>query len=581
MTDRVEAAARASLAGDRTSREWLAQDRLLVAVGPDAQAEQLVRAGKRLADALRAKWTVVYVETPALLRLSEQERNRRIDLLRLAESLGAETVTLDGPTAAAALIEYAQTRRATRIIVGAPKRRGWRALWRRSTATELLLGGQGLRRRDGRDHGRRRRCRGAGRSRRPASMRSRFAGSATSPPRRSRRVCTAVAFGMFPYLELSNLVMVYLLGVVVAGLRIGRLPSVLTAVLNVLCFDFFFVPPRFTFAVSDVQYLLTFAVMLTVALVIATLMARVRQQTRVAGARERRTALLYAMSRELAATRDSDSMARLAVKHVAEVFQCECVVLLPDAVGAAALSRASRRWRARIAARISRSRSGSPITAAARVWARIRCRRRRRSICRSAKVAAASACSPSGRAIRGACCCPSSGTCSRRSRGRSAGALERAGLAETAAGARVAAERETLAQHVARVDLARPAHAARGDGRCRVDARGARRALDDATRTELARSIEAKARDMSELVSKVLDLMRFDSGEITLRRDWEAVDDLVGAALEQNERASRRAPRRACAAARICRSCSSTRRSSCRCSRTCSTTPPSTRRPAR
>jgi K+-sensing histidine kinase KdpD len=135
MTDRVEAAARVSLAGDRTSREWLAQDRLLVAVGPDAQAEQLVRAGKRLADALRAKWTVVYVETPALLRLSEQERDRRIDLLRLAESLGAETVTLDGPTAAAALIEYAQTRGATRIIVGAPKRRGWRALWRRSTAT--------------------------------------------------------------------------------------------------------------------------------------------------------------------------------------------------------------------------------------------------------------------------------------------------------------------------------------------------------------------------------------------------------------------------------------------------------------
>ena len=104
--------------------------------------------------------------------------------------------------------------------------------------------------------------------------------------------------------------MVYLLGVVIAGLRIGRLPSVLTAVLNVLCFDFFFVPPRFQFAVSDVQYLLTFAVMLIVALVIATLMARVRQQTRVAGARERRTALLYAMSRELAATRGSDDIAR-------------------------------------------------------------------------------------------------------------------------------------------------------------------------------------------------------------------------------------------------------------------------------
>ena len=106
---------------------------MLVAVGPDEQAEQLVRAGKRLADALDADWTVVYVETPALLRLSEAERNRRIDVLRLAESLGAETVTLDGPSAAATLLEYAQTRNATRVIVGAPKRRGWRAWLRPST----------------------------------------------------------------------------------------------------------------------------------------------------------------------------------------------------------------------------------------------------------------------------------------------------------------------------------------------------------------------------------------------------------------------------------------------------------------
>ncbi len=138
---------------------------------------------------------------------------------------------------------------------------------------------------------------------------------------------------MYPHFELSNLVMIYLLGVTVAGLRLGRGPSVLTAVLNVAAFDFFFVPPRFSFAVSDVQYLVTFGVMLTIALVIATLMASVRQQTRVAGARERRTALLYAMSRELAATRGTSPMARVAVRHVAEVFQCQAVVLLPDADG--------------------------------------------------------------------------------------------------------------------------------------------------------------------------------------------------------------------------------------------------------
>ena len=137
MADRVDVA-RAARGPDPGSRPWLARDRILVAIGPDEQAEQVMRAGKRLADALDAEWSAVYVETPALLQLSEGERNRRIDLLRLAESLGAETVTLDGPTAAEALHEYAQTRNATRVVVGASKRRGWRAWFRPSTTTELV-----------------------------------------------------------------------------------------------------------------------------------------------------------------------------------------------------------------------------------------------------------------------------------------------------------------------------------------------------------------------------------------------------------------------------------------------------------
>jgi len=532
MTDRVEAAARVSLAGDRTSREWLAQDRLLVAVGPDEQAEQLVRAGKRLADALRAKWTVVYVETPELLRLREQERDRRIDLLRLAESLGAETVTLDGPTAAETLIEYAQTRRATRIIVGAPKRRGWRALWRRSTATALTVGAKGfdvvtvaptgVPSRNGAT------LRTPAEYAKPVRWKRYLAAAAISA------ACTAVAFGMFPYLELSNLVMVYLLGVVIAGLRVGRLPSVLTAVLNVLCFDFFFVPPRFELAVTDVQYFLTFAVMLTVALVIATLMARVRQQTRVAGARERRTALLYAMSRELAATRDSDSMARLAVQHVAEVFQCDCVVLLPDTSG---------RLRYPTETPMDGSYRGADLAVAQ--W--VVDHGRRAGLGSDTLPASPALYLPLGIGRLGL------GVLAVRPRnprrvllpeqlhlletfaGQIGIALERAGLAETAAGARVAAERETLRNTLLASishDLRTPLAAMAGAASTLV-ARGT--SLDEAKRAELARSIEAKARDMSELVSKVLDLSRFDSGEITLRRDWESLEDLIGAAMEQSE----------------------------------------------
>ena len=327
VADRVEAAARALPTTRDRSR--FANDRILVAIGPDEQAEQLVRAGKRMADALDAGWIVVYVETPQLLRLSEAERDRRIDLLRLAESLGAETVTLDGPSAAVTLVEYAQTRNATRVVVGHPKRTGWRAWIRPSTATQLMNEARGF---------------DVITIAAAGVTTARRASNFDAPAQRVKwdryawavvttAVCTGVAFWMYPRFELSNLVMVYLLGVTVAGLRLGRMPSLLVSLLNVVAFDFFFVPPRFNFAISDGQYLVTFAVMLIIALVIASLMANIRQQTRVAGARERRTALLYAMSRELAATRGLSSLAQVAVSHVAEVFQCKAVILLPDANG--------------------------------------------------------------------------------------------------------------------------------------------------------------------------------------------------------------------------------------------------------
>src|SRR5580658_7164489 len=142
--DRVDAAALEFASQAPSSRPWLARDRFLIAVTPDGQAEQLVRIGKRFADALDAEWMVVSVETPQLLKLSESERNQRIDVLRLAESLGAETVTIDCASAAEALLEYARLRNVTRIVIGEAKRTGWRSWLRRSTTTELVRRGRGF-----------------------------------------------------------------------------------------------------------------------------------------------------------------------------------------------------------------------------------------------------------------------------------------------------------------------------------------------------------------------------------------------------------------------------------------------------
>jgi two-component system sensor histidine kinase KdpD len=537
-TDRVEAASRASQTTDGSSRTWLVRDRVLVATGPDPQSEHTIRAGKRLADALDADWTVVYVETPALLRLSERERDRRVALLRLAESLGAETVTLDGHSAVDALLEYAQTRQVTRLVVGAPKRRGWRALLRPSTATELTRRARGFdvitiatADRSPSDQPAQNSPPPAARtsdSRQPIQWRRYLAALAISLG------CSAVAQFMYPYLELSNLVMVYLLGLIATGLRFGRGPSVLAAILNVAAFDFFFVPPRFTFAVSDAQYLVTFGVMLTIGLVIATLMANVRQQTRVAGARERRTALLYSMSRELTATRDSSAMASIAVKHVAEVFQCHAAVLLPDASG--------RLQYPRDPAAVGSYRGGDLAVAQ---W--VLDHGRRAGVGTDTLPAAPALYLPLGDASRllGVLAVlpgnprrvqlPEQLHLLETFAGQIGLALERARLAEQAETARIEAQgeslRNTLLASISH-DLRTPLAVMAGAGSTLAQ-HGA--LLDEATRANLARSIEAKAREMSELISNVLDLTRLETGELALRRNWESVDDLVGVALHRCE----------------------------------------------
>jgi two-component system sensor histidine kinase KdpD len=534
VADRVEAAAQ--LLQPERGRGRIAGDRLIVAIGPDAQAEQLVRAGKRMADALDAHWTVVYVETLRLLHLSDADRNRRISVLRLAESLGAETVTLDGPSAAATLIEYAQTRGATRVLVGAPKRRGWRAWVRPSATTQLLHQARGF------DLVVIAPADSAPSKRQPGGPPGAAQTAAPRPVRWNRygwgvgisALCTLLTLGMYPHFELSNLAMVYLLGVTVAGLRLGRGPSALTAVLNVACFDFFCVPPRFTFGVSDAQYVVTFGAMLIIALVIATLTASVRQQTRVAGARERRTAALYAMSRELAVTRGIDSMARVAVRHVAEVFLCKAVVLLPDASGKLQYP------------------LGQPLESSLRradlavaQWVADHCRRA--GLGSDTLPAAPALYAPLGDAERAVgvlavlpvnprrVLLPEQSHLLDTFASQIGLALERARLAEVAEASGLAAERErlrnTLLASISH-DLRTPLAVMAGAGSTLAE-RGA--TLDEPTRAVLARSIERKALEMSDLVSNVLDLMRFQSGQVALRRDWESIEDLAGAALHRLE----------------------------------------------
>jgi len=525
--DRVDASALEYGGRERVSRPWLARDRFLVAVAPDEQGEALVRFGKRFADALDAEWTVVSVETPSMQRLGEAARDRRINVLRLAESLGAETVTLDGPTPAAAILEYARVRNATRIVVGEARHRGLWAMLRQSTPEALLRGARGL---DVSVIANRPQRPGttvtARRDVEPSVMPwSQYGWAAFIAAS-----CTGIAALMSQRFDLTNLVMVYLLGAAIAGLQLGRGPAALTVVLGVLCLDFFFVPPRFTFAVTDAQYVVTFAVMLAVALTIATLMANVRQQNRVAGARERRTAMLYAMSRELAAAGGLSEMEAIAVRHIAETFTGRAAILLPDTLGRITQA-AMQPDPARLA----------PVDVSIAQW--VFDHRRPAGLGADALPGAPAAYLPlsgSKSALgvlavlpenRRRVLLPEQRHLLETFASQIALAIERAMLAEAADRARLSAETEALRNtllasisHDLRTPLAviGAASSALSDDTL---------ALNPVARRELVASIGIKSKEMEQLISNVLDLMRFETGPVPLRLDWEAVDDLLGLAL--------------------------------------------------
>ena len=307
---------------------WPATERILVCVGPNPRSVRLIRAARRMAAGLRAEWIAVNVEAPSHVRASQEDQRLLAEHMRLAESLGAETVTLTGHRVSDEILNYARLRNVGKIIVGKPTHPRWKDKLLGSPLDEIV--------------------RGSGdidvyviTGDAPQSAPRRIERKAPLPWRLSEWVwsvstvaaATGISAIMFPHFELLDLVMVYLLGVVVVAIRTSRWPAVLATFLSTAAFDFFFVPPHFTFAVSDVRYFVTFGVMFAVALVISGLTLRVREQAEAARLRERKTAALYGLSRDLARERKKEKLSDIAVKHIGEVFRSQVVILVSDERG--------------------------------------------------------------------------------------------------------------------------------------------------------------------------------------------------------------------------------------------------------
>jgi len=312
------------------TQTWATTDRILVCVSPSPSSANLVRAAHRMAKSLKSGWIALYVETPSQARLTEEARAHAVQHLRLAEQLGAETATVSGQNFAEEVMDYARERNVTKIFIGKPPRYSWSGLLKRSPVDELLRVSGDIdiyaTRGENADPREKRRTQAG-------SVLPKFDWQGYAWALLTVALSTFVAWLLFPRVDLANLIMVYLLGILAVSYRQRLGPSTLASFLSVICFDFFFVPPRFSFAVSDTQYIFMFLVMLLVGLSISNLTVRIRNQERFTRLRERRTAALYSLSRELASTWGTAQLLEIAVKHIAEVFECSVIAFLPDENG--------------------------------------------------------------------------------------------------------------------------------------------------------------------------------------------------------------------------------------------------------
>jgi len=314
-------------------KTWAASDRLLVCISPSPFSANLLRVGSRMAAGLRADWFAVNVETPATLHLVEADGARIADNLRLAEQLGAITVTLTGEDAAESILRFAREQNVTKIVAGKPRRRSWKDRIRTGFVDRLIMGSEDI---DiyvtvG-DHANVELGRAAKQSEseskgKPWRFDEYAAGVAMT------LLASAVAYFLFGRGNLPDVVMTYLLGIVLIAMRFSFAVSLVTAALSVLAYDFFFIPPYLTFSVSDFRHTITFGVMLLVAVVIAGLTQRVKDQVEVARRSERRTGILYGMSRELARAPTREAVMAAACGHIAAVFDASSAVFTRNAEG--------------------------------------------------------------------------------------------------------------------------------------------------------------------------------------------------------------------------------------------------------
>jgi len=304
---------------------WPVAERVMVAVGSGDLSERLVRAARRIAERRNAPWLAVFVETARFRREPEAVRERVAKILRLAEQLGGEAVTIPGEDVVEELVRYAEQRNVTEIVLGRSPRPGWMSLIRRSTADRVIARSTSF---DVRVI-----SATADQRRAPVAPRDRPALRPRAYALAAGLVVTAglVAAMLMKATPLDDPAMLFLTAVLFSAVLGGLGPSIFASVLGLLVYDFFFVEPVLTLTVTKPKDILSLVVFLVVAVLTSELMSRVRNQADAARRREARTAALYAFGREIGAAAAVEDVARIVVEHVAQLFAAPAALFLPEA----------------------------------------------------------------------------------------------------------------------------------------------------------------------------------------------------------------------------------------------------------
>ena len=506
---------------------WNTEGAMLACIGPREGAEQTVRTAARLAGQLNARWHAAYVETSQLQRLETAQRDRILAVLKLAEELGAGTAVLSGSDVPAELVAQAQRLNCATLVVGRPH----------PSRLPLGLGGATLTRRlavlaptlDIVEVGQAQSARRlapvvqsqSGDEAESAWQRhwSRYAWAATASV-----AITLAAWPLQDLLDQANIVMLFLLGVVLVAVRFGRGPAALAAVLNVAGFDFFFVPPHMSFAVNDVQYLVTFAVMLVVGLLTGQLTAGLKFQVRISSSRERRAQSLFELTRDLSGALLASQVAELGEAAVQRNFGGWSLVLRTDAQDALVLPSTSPDGFDASVADWS-FRNGQPAglataTLAAHSWHYLPLK----APMRIRGVLALQPAHPRWLLI------PEQMQQLDTLARQIAIALERVHYVEIAQQAVVEMESERLRNALLAAishDVRTPLTALIGLAESLRQSQPPLAPAGD----EIARILVDQARQLNTLVSNLLDMARLQSGAVSLRLEWQSVEEVVGSAI--------------------------------------------------